>query len=179
MTGSDPSRLEDIGLRRQLDRYAIDCLQARSLSTGELPQDVHARDLWVGSGFGAVLFFLAERSDGRDAVAPTFATVCMREVSSTWALLTTGGLSVEPVVLADSPDGFQQLGTVGSGQLRVTIGLAGSSVSKLRVRSAVGESDRPLGARGSFVHGITHDDPVTYLHAVDGRGRELPVSILL
>jgi len=63
--------------------------------------------------------------------------------------------------------------------MRVTTGIASHDVAAIRLRNEHHARERPLGADGFFLLGITYQDPITYAYALNREGQQLPGEPLL
>lgn len=63
--------------------------------------------------------------------------------------------------------------------MRVTIGIASPDVAAIRLRDKNTVSERPPGADGFFLLGITYQDPITYASGLNSEGEEIPGEPLL
>lgn len=85
-----------------------------------------------------------------------------------------GDAEYEPdQILADQPLGLHKLGGGSQAPMRVTIGIASHNVAAIRLRNENNACERPLGAAGFFLLGITYQDPVTYAYAINREGEPL------
>lgn len=155
------------------------------MPTAGLPAGVKALDLWSKGQYGSVLFWLDRNRDlsivshGR---TPLYHHDAEHYPDGGWR--STGGGShstYEPgQILANKAPGIHKLGGGTRDPVRVTIGIATHDVAAIRLRDKAGAHERPPGADGFFLLGITHQDPITYVYAIDSGGKKkLPSEPIL
>jgi hypothetical protein len=161
-------------LRRALRDLTLESLGARALATAPLPAGVRALDLWSNGRHGSVLFWL----DRELGLWPFDHAVLHHEDAERlpdgeWRS-TNGGAqgTYEPgQILADQPSGLQKLGGGSHDPVRLTVGIASADVAAIRLRDDHGARERPAGAHGSFLLGITFQEPITYAVAIGREGQ--------
>lgn len=75
--------------------------------------------------------------------------------------------------------GLHRLGGSSHDLVRLTFAIASPEVTTIHLRGAHDLSERWPGVDGFCLFGITHQDPITYAHAVDATGAVLPDEPLL
>jgi len=132
--------------------------------------------------YGSVLFWVDRELDisafGHAMLIHHHAN-CLQD--GEWRSTGSGGMaSYEPEqIFAGLPSGLRSLGGGSHDPVRVTIGIASRNVVAIRLRDDNGTRERPLGADGFFLLGITYQDPITYAYAINSEGEELPGERLL
>lgn len=171
-------------LRHGIGRFALQLLDAGALSAAGLPAGVRALDLWSNGRYGSVLFWVDRELDiSSFGHAVLLHHNAKRLQDGEWCSTSSGGMGVyEPElerILVGKPRGLLKLGGGSQDPLRVTIGIASQDVAAIRLRDETSARERPLGADGFFLLGITYQDPITYAYAVDADGKQLPGESLL
>lgn len=170
-------------LHRQIDDIALQALAGQTLPTGDLPRGINALDLWSDGHYGAMLFWI----DGDLNLWDSFGHAMLHQVDAdrladgSWVVQGGGGACVEErnELLAGRSTGIYRLGGSSRDLLRVTRGIATPDVSTIRLRNERGVQERTPGAKGFFLLGTTHQDPITYAYAVIADGREITDQAIL
>lgn len=168
-------------------RAAIGCWTLKSLATAALldagsATGVAPLDLWSNGRYGSVLFWV-----DRDLDISGFGHAMLihhnakRLQDGNWRSTGSGGMaSDEPErIRAGLPSGLHRLGAGSQDPMRVTIGIATPDVAAIRLRDNNTARERPLGADGFFLLGITYQDPITYASALNSKGEEISGEPLL
>ncbi len=169
-------------LRHQLDELTRETLTAGAITAGRGPDEVRILDLWSDQRYGAVLFWVDASLDlYGNGEAVLDARHARRSGHDAWTPLGAGGMSTQTAerILDGRPPGLHRLGGGSSDPLRITIGIATSDVTVIRLKSAEGSTDRQPGTDGFFIIGITFEDPITYAYGVDHAGQSIPGERLL
>jgi hypothetical protein len=136
-------------------------------------------DTWRDRAYGAVLFWV-DRELGIDH--SMLHVVHCELVEDAWRSRGNAGATTRSAaeLVAEAGSGLHRLGgSSGGDPVRLTHAIASPEVSTIELRSAAGLSRRRPGTDGFCLLGITHQDPITYAHALDSTGRLLPSEPLL
>ena len=166
---------------RELDLAAAAKLESGA-GSGKLPSGVRFLDTWRDRSYGAVLFWVDPGVGLWDADGPVLQIVHCELVDDAWRSCGRGATSTRsaPEIIAEKGPGLHCLGGSSPGDpVRLTHAIASPEVSTIELRNARGVSERRPGVEGFCVLGITHQDPITYAHAVDSIGHSLPSEPLL
>ncbi|MBV9165996.1 MAG: hypothetical protein JO342_07570 [Solirubrobacterales bacterium] len=169
-------------LTRAMHRFALESLRGGASASSELPTGVRALDLWSDGDYGSVLFWIDRDHDPWDWGQATLEHVdAKRSKRGSWRITGGGGAgSDEPAeILAGCSSGLHKLAGGSDGSLRLTVGIATPDVAVIRLRDGHKARERPPGADGFFLLGITVGDPLTFAYAVDATGAEIPAEPLL
>lgn len=171
----------DRELMLELDRAAAAELQSGA-DSARLPAGVRLLDAWLDRSFGAVLFWL-DRDLGRFESDRRALHVCDCEfVGGAWRSRGHAGATARSVaeIIAEKGPGLHRLGGSSAGDpVRLTHAIASPEVSTIELRNALRVSERRPGVDGFCLLGITHQDAITYAHALDSSGAPLPTEPIL
>jgi hypothetical protein len=113
---------------------------------------------------------------------PELHDVIVTRVDGTWRLMGGASSTMEPwdELLASFPPGLHRVGGGSASQrplppVFVTSAIATPEVALIRLRDADGEvRERLPGRHGFVVLGVTSEDPLTSVYAVNQAGDEFP-----
>jgi hypothetical protein len=103
------------------------------------------------------------------------------QVDGAWRSRGGGGAGTFSAskILVEVGVGLHRLGGGSRDPVPLTQAIASPEVSSIELRSDDGLSERQPGRDGFCLLGITHQDPITYAHALDATGAALPGEPLL
>jgi hypothetical protein len=170
----------DLGLLEALNRVAVESVAAGRLPAEAVLPGVRALDLWCEGPNGAMLLWVDRGAHGLGE--PELHDVIVTCVDGTWRLMGGASSTMEPwdELLASFPPGLHRVGGGSASQrplppVFVTWAIATSEVALIRLRNADGEvRERLPGRHGFVVLGVTSEDPLTSVYAVNQAGEEFP-----
>jgi hypothetical protein len=171
----------DYELMHELNLAAAAELESGAGSDG-LRAGLRLLDRWRDRPCGAVLFWVERELGLVSPDRPALHCVQCELVNGAWRGRGSGGTTTQsgPELLAEKGPGLHRLGGGSGGDpVRLTYAIASPEVSTIELRSDRGKSYRRPGMDGFCVLGITHQDPITYAHALDSTGDSLPSEPLL
>jgi hypothetical protein len=174
--------MPDYELRAAIGRWALSSLEAGTLLDAGSPAGVTPLDLWSNGRYGSVLVWVDRELDLSDfGHALVIHHNAKRLQDGNWRSTGSGGMgSHEPKrILAGLSSGLHRLGGGAQDPMRVTIGIATPDVAAILLRDKHTARERPPGADGFFLLGITYQDPITYASALNSKGEEIPGGPLL
>ena len=167
---------------------AIAQLSADSLTEGSLPADgaidgVRALDVWELGSTAAMLFIVDAEVDLVGTGDPALFDVYLEKEPNGWrgyigASLTfdSDGLSDELVTLGP---GLHEVCRSSKGPVRHIWAHASPEVEFVRLIAGNQQRNRKPGQDGYVLFGTIHGEPITYAHAVDAAGGDLPSEPIL
>jgi len=174
--------MPDYELRSAIGHWAVRSLEAGALLDTGSPAGVKPLDLWSNGRYGSVLFWVDRELDISDfGHAMLIHHNAKRLRDGNWRSTGSGGMgSSEPEeIVAELSSGLHRLGVGSQDPMRVTIGIASPDVAAIRLRDNSTTRQRPPGADGFSLLGITYQDPITYASALNSKGEEIPGEPLL
>jgi hypothetical protein len=171
----------DHALSQELFIAAAALLTEDHDATPGLRPGVRVLDRWSDGDYGGVLFWVSQELDLWGFGKAVLHTVSCELIDGAWQERGGGGGGARPAgeILARTGPGLHRHGSHGSDPLRLTRAIASPDVASIQLRSDVGVSERQPGIDGFCLIGITHQDPITYAHALDAAGLPLPGEPLL
>jgi hypothetical protein len=162
--------MPDYELRAAIGRWALKSLEAGACLDAGSPAGVRALDLWSNGRYGSVLFWVDRELDiSGFGHAMLIHHNAKRLKDGNWRSTGSGGMgSHEPDrMLTGLSTGLHRLGVGSQDPMRVTIGIASPDVAAIRLSDKNTARERPPGAAGFFLLGITYEDPITYPSALN------------
>jgi hypothetical protein len=177
----DRSGVPDYQLIYQLELAAAAVLESGARSQ-ELRPGIRVLDWWRDRPHGGVLFWVESGLGFISPDRPTLYCVQCELVNGAWRGCGSGGGTMRSAseLIAERGPGLHRLGGASAGDpVRLTHAIASPEVATIELRSDRGHTHRRPGMDGFCLLGITHDDPITYAHALDATGDPLPREPLL
>ena len=175
----------DLGLLEALNRVAVESVAAGRLPAEAVLPGVRALDLWSEGPNGALLLWVDRGAHGLGE--PELHDVIVTRVDGMWRLMGGASATMEPWddLLASFPPGLHRVGGSSASQrplapVFVTWAIATPEVELVRLRNTHGEvRERVLGRHGFVALGVTSEDPLTSVYAVNQAGEEFPGEPLM
>lgn len=165
-----------------IDRTAVESLAAKRLPADDPQMRFKALDLWSDGTNGAVLFWVDGEANLFGDGEPVLHEVYARQTAGEWGPPSWGSVTSEPLdkLLARSTPGLHHLGR-SSIDLQspvpvfLTKAIATPEVAFVRLCNADGQvRERPPGRYGFVLLGVTSEDPLTTVYAINQAGEQLP-----
>jgi hypothetical protein len=175
----------DLGLLEALNRVAVESVIAGRLPAEAVLPGVRALDLWSEGPNGAMLLWVERGAHGLGE--PELHDVIVTRVDGTWRLMGGASSTMEPWedLLDRFPPGLHRVGGSSASQrplapVFVTWAIATPEVALVRLRNTDGGvRERVPGRHGFVMLGVTSEDPLTSVYAVNQAGEELPGEPLM
>jgi hypothetical protein len=174
-------RVVDYELIYELELAAAAELESEAGSEA-LRAGIRLLDRWRDRSYGAVLFWVDGELGLISPDRPALHFVQCGLVNGVWRSRGSGGTTTQSAseLLAERGPGLHRLGGGSAGDpVPLTDAIASPEVSTIELRSEARKFGRRPGIDGFCLFGITHQDPVTYAHALDATGDLLPGDPLL